>query len=49
MDKKKETKSRKIQVRYTPSDYAALEKKAEKEGRTVSGLLRYLSMNYVNK
>ena len=48
MEKKKETKEKQVQVRYTPSEYAALKKKAEQEGRTVSNLLHYVSMDYVN-
>ena len=48
MTEKKETRSEKIQVRFTPTQKKQLEKQASQEGRTASNLLHTIAMSYLN-
>ena len=48
MDKKKERKTKKVQIRFTESDYAAIEKKANEDNRTVSDHIRNLTLTDLN-
>lgn len=49
MNKNKEIKTEKIQIRFTPSEREAIERKAAEESRTVAGLIRMIVNSHVNK
>jgi len=48
MEKKKETRTEKVMVRFTPSERKALEEQAAKEGRTLSNLVHTKSVADLN-
>ena len=48
-DKKKETKSVQVNLRFTPSEVKAIQKRAEEEGRTPSNLIHTVMMAYLNE
>jgi len=48
MEKKKETKTKKVQVRFTPTEHDRLQKKAEEEGRKAANLIHTITMSYLN-
>ena len=45
---KKETRTEKVMVRFTPSEHEALKKKAAEEGRTASNLIHTIAIAYLN-
>ena len=48
MEKKKETKDKQVMTRFTPAEYEQIEKRAKKEGRTISNILHTAMMAYLN-
>jgi hypothetical protein len=49
MDKTKETRTKQVHLRMTDEEYAAIEKKAAEENRTVSNYIRTAIKEYMDK
>lgn len=49
MEKKKENKDKKVQIRFTDTQMKAIEEKAEEDNRTVSDYIRNLTLTELNK